>query len=204
MCKSVPSSPFVTQYYKWYWRRPEIVEQYEEIDNVSNMEKFGIGGIKGPDIGIQYTTVITYKLPYVHNGAPVRLTIALSDDAAANTILSSGFLKNTKCAILFGQDVLVSDVLGEHFPIHCTTPACDDSPPEIGAGMPGTFFAEHRTDDLHQQVAAMITKHGLHDPFNVSNLLGLSTRATALANATTSSQVKLSPCIRVDASSKRN
>jgi len=188
--------------------RPEIVEQYEEIDNVSNMEKFGIGGIKGSNIGIQCTAVITSKLPYVHNGAPVQLTIALSDDAAANTILSSGFLKNTKCAILFGQDVLVSDVLGEHFPIHYTTPSCDDSPPEIGAGMPSTFFAEQLTDDLHQQVAAMIaeadTKHGLQNPSNGSNLLGLSTRATHLANTTTSSQVKLSPCIRVDASSNRN
>ena len=96
---------------------------------------------------------------------------------------------------------MVSDVLGEHFPIHYTTPACDDSPPEIGAGMPSTFFAEHRTDNLHQQVAAMVaeadTKHGLHDPSNVSDLLGLSTLATVLANATTSSQVKLLPCIRV-------
>ena len=197
------------QYHAEVFRlRPEIVEQYEEIDNVSNMEKFGIGGIKGSDIGIQCTAVITYKLPYVHNGAPVRLTIALSDDAAANTILSSGLLKNTKCAILFGQDVLVSDVLGEHFPIHYTTPSCNDSPPEIGAGMPSTFFAEQLTDDLHQQVAAMIaeadTEHGLQNPSNGSNFLGLSTRATHLANTTTSSQVKLSPCIRVDASSNRN
>jgi hypothetical protein len=141
---------------KVYRLRPEIVEQYEEIDNVSNMEKFGIGGIKGSNSGIECMAVITYKLPYVHNGAPVQLTIALSNNAAANTILSSGFLKNTKCAILFGQDVLVSDVLGEHFPINYTTPACDGSPPEIGAGMPSTFFAEHRTDNLHQQVAAMI------------------------------------------------
>ena len=110
--------------------------------------------------------------------------------------------------ILFGQDVLVSDVLGEHFPIHYTTPSCDNSPPEIGTGMPSTFLAEKLTDDLHQQVAAMAaeadTKHGLQNPSNGSNLLGLSTRATHLANTTTSSQVKLSPCIRVDASSNRN
>ena len=53
---------------------------------------------------------------------------------------------------------LVSDVLGEHFPIHYTTLACDGSPPEIGAGMPSTFFAEHRTDNLHQRVAAMVAE----------------------------------------------
>jgi len=92
------------QYHAEVYRlRPEIVEQYVEINNVSNMEMFGIGCIKGSNIGIKCTAVITYKLPYVHNGAPVRLTIALSNDAAANTILSSGFLKNTKCAILLAR-----------------------------------------------------------------------------------------------------
>jgi len=80
-----------------------------------------------------------------------------------------------------GQDVLVSDVLGEHFPIHYTTPACDDSPPEIGAGTPSTFFAEHRTDNLHQRVADANTKHGLHNPSNVSNLLGLSDRLESVS-----------------------
>jgi hypothetical protein len=53
-------------------------------------------------------------------------------------------------------------------------------------------------------IAEADTKHGLQDPSNGSSLLGLSTRATDLANTTTSSQVKLSPCIRVDASSNRN
>jgi hypothetical protein len=97
---------------KAYRFRLKIVEQYKEIDNVSNMEKFRMGGIKRSDSGIECTAVITYKLPYVHNRAPVRLTKALSDaDAAANTILSSRFLKNNKCAILFEQDVLVSNVL---------------------------------------------------------------------------------------------
>jgi hypothetical protein len=85
------------------------------------------------------------------------------------------------CAILFGQDVLVSDVLGEHFLIHYTTTAYDDSPPEIGAGTPSTFFAEHRTDDLHQRVAEADTKHGLHNPSNISNLLGLSDRLESVS-----------------------
>ena len=101
------------QYHAEAYRfRLKIVEQYKEIDNVSNMEKFRMGGIKRSDSGIECTAVITYKLPYVHNRAPVRLTKAQSDaGVAANTILSSRFIKNNKCAILFEQDVLVSNVL---------------------------------------------------------------------------------------------
>jgi hypothetical protein len=132
------------------------------------------------------------------NSLPKRPTGGSSTRGGIGFVGGASFLIVAHAAVR--AHVLVSNVLGDHFPIHYTTPLCDNSPPKIGAGMSSTFFAEQLTDNLHQQVAAMIaeanTKHGLQN----SNLLGLSTRATDLANTNTSSQVKLSPCIRVNAS----
>jgi hypothetical protein len=138
-------------YHSAVWKmRPDIVEQFAYIDDVANAERFGIGGIGANGAQVDCVALITYKLPYRINGRPVRLTLALTEDAAANTILSCPFLKNSGCAIVFPNDEVVVTAFGETFEITYAVPSCDDAPPPLGQEVPSAFPVRpaHTEDSL--------------------------------------------------------
>ena len=85
------------------------------------------------------TVAICYKTPAVHNGVPVTVSYALSDDTSVNTILGIPFLKATGCSLLLGTDTMIIDMFSTTLDIYYQVPLCADRSPSVVREAAATF-----------------------------------------------------------------
>ena len=86
--------------------------------------------------GVDVTAVITYKTPFVLNGKPVTVSLALGEGVACNTIFSWKFLQTIKASIMTNNDALVSGLLGENFRLEMVVPKRAKESPKTLEGLP--------------------------------------------------------------------
>ena len=72
--------------------------------------------------GVDVTAVITHKTPFVVNGKPMTVSLALGEGVACNIIFSWTFLQTIKSSVMTKNNVLVSGLLGEQFRLDMMVP----------------------------------------------------------------------------------
>ena len=72
--------------------------------------------------GVDVTAVITYKTPFVVNGKPVTVSLALGEGVACKTIFSCPFLQTIKSSIMTKNNDLVSGIMREQFSLEMMLP----------------------------------------------------------------------------------
>ena len=125
-----------------YERFPHLVAQFAYIKDVENMESFGVGGVDIEGEGVSVEALISYHTPVRLNGAPVVVSLALSNRTAANTILGLPFLKGTRSAFFLddqGQDVLVVSKLGKTYKVEYHPPMVGETAPQQAEGSQASF-----------------------------------------------------------------
>ena len=102
-------------------RHPNLVLKFAYLKDLDGVDPFNISGVdRGEESkqvkgGLDVTTLILFKNPFVVNIKPVTVSLALGEGLACNTILSWTFLKTIKASIMTDNNVLVSGILGEQF-----------------------------------------------------------------------------------------
>ena len=72
-------------------RHPNLVLKFSYLKGLEDMDPFNISGVDGGKEsehgkgGVDVTTVITYKNPFVVNGKLVTVSLALGEGVACNT-----------------------------------------------------------------------------------------------------------------------
>ena len=98
-----------------------MVLKFVRSKDMYDVDQFNISRVDGRKEseqgkgGVDVTAVITYKTPFVVNGKPVTVSLALGEGVACNTIFSWPFLHIIKASIMNKNDSLVSGLLGEQF-----------------------------------------------------------------------------------------
>ena len=146
-----------------YQARPDLVHQFAFIKDLDNIKAFDIGGISRDAPALSVTALITYKTPFRINGQQVLVSFALSDGAAANTIVGLPFLRATRCALFLeenGQDSLVVQKLGQTFKIDYHPPLVGESAPSADSHVLASYnygplsqTLQARTDEVRHQLA---------------------------------------------------
>ena len=90
-----------------YERNPEMVVQFEALADLSDQQGFGIGGIDGNADGAKVTHIITYRTPYMVNGAQLFISLGLGN-FGIKTLFSYPLLKALKATILLESGTLIS------------------------------------------------------------------------------------------------
>ena len=109
-------------------RHPNLVLKFAYLKDLEDLDPFNISGLDGGKEseqrkgGVDVTAVITYKTPFVVNGLPVILSLALGEGVACNTIFSWPFLHTIKDSIITKNNALVSGLLGEQFRLEMMVP----------------------------------------------------------------------------------
>jgi hypothetical protein len=124
-------------------RYPTLVHQFGYIKDFEAVEEFNIGGINKNADGMKVVALISYKMPLRIGGCPVLWTVALAEEAAANTVLGIPFLRATRSALLLdeqGKDVLVVQKFGSTFPVEFHAPRADGTAPQADLRSQATFL----------------------------------------------------------------
>mmetsp|Transcript_2606 Transcript_2606/g.3897 ORF Transcript_2606/g.3897 Transcript_2606/m.3897 type:complete len:345 (-) Transcript_2606:275-1309(-) len=79
---------------------PELVAIFKPVSHYTDRNIL-IGGANKNGEQMAITHVISYKTPYTARGQPVRITLGLSEDAAATVLFSVGFLSTLKATWSF-------------------------------------------------------------------------------------------------------
>ena len=75
-------------------RHPNLVLKFAYLKDIGGVDPFNISGVDGGkeseqgNVGVDVTAVITYKTPFLVNGKPVTVSLALGEGVACNTIFS--------------------------------------------------------------------------------------------------------------------
>ena len=89
------------------------------LKNLDNVDSFNISVVdrvkesKQERRGRYFTAVITYKKPFVINGQPVTVSLALGEGLAYNIIFSCPLLRKIKDLIITENNALISGILGD-------------------------------------------------------------------------------------------
>lgn len=78
---------------------PDSVAQL--IDLRENSHEISIGGVEEQGSGVSVTHVISYWLPFVHQGQPARVAFGLAENLATTALVGVGFLKATQAIMSF-------------------------------------------------------------------------------------------------------
>ena len=94
-----------------------MVLKFTYLEDIDDVDPFNISGVEGVKkieqgkLGVDVTSVITYKTPFVVNGKPVTVSLALVEGVVCNTIFSCPFLHIIKASIVTKNNDLVSGLL---------------------------------------------------------------------------------------------
>ena len=109
-------------------RHSNLVLKFSYLKDLEDVDTFNIIGVDGGKEGeqrkggVDVTAVITYKNPFVVNGKPVTVSLALGEGVACNTIFSWPFLQKIKASIVTNQNYLVRRILIEKFRLEMVVP----------------------------------------------------------------------------------
>ena len=81
------------------------------------------------------TAVIIYKNPFMVNGQPVAVSLALGEGVACNTIFSWPFLQTIKVSKLTDDNTLVIGLMGEKFNMEMLVTQRANEAPKTSEGM---------------------------------------------------------------------
>jgi hypothetical protein len=172
---------------------PDIVHQFAYIKDLDNVEEFDIGGVARESPGLKVTALITHRTPFRIKGAPALVTFALSDGAAANTIVGLPFLRATRTALFMeedGQDTVVVQKLGTTFRVEHHPPLVGDKAPLADRHSQAAFQhapteeeLERETDEIRQKLADMFVTTGIHEEQSSANTAPAPTAAPEMTTA---------------------
>ena len=112
------------------------------MKDLDDINPFNISGVDGGkeskqgNGGVEVTTVVTYKNPFVVNRKLVTVSLALGEGVACNTIFASRFLQAIKASMITKNNDLVSGLLGENFRPKMIVPQIDKEAPKESEGLP--------------------------------------------------------------------
>ena len=130
------------QYHKAIQEKyPELVHQFEMLDDLEGCDPFSIGGVGEGGTEPMVIAIITYKTPFVVNGQPMLFTMALSKETSVNTIFGLPFLKSLKAAVLLESDLCLLGRLGKTYLVDYSVPRRDDVIPTVSLDAVGTFHS---------------------------------------------------------------
>ena len=86
--------------------------------------------------GVDFTSVVTYKTPFVVNGKPVTVSLDLVEGVACNTTFLWLFLQKIKASITTKNNALVSGILGEQFSLEMMVPQRAKEATKTSEGLP--------------------------------------------------------------------
>jgi hypothetical protein len=116
-----------------YDARPDLVHQFAFIKDLNNVSEFDISGVDHHGPGLKVTALITYKTPFRLKGVPVFVSFALTEGAAANSIIGLPFLRATRTAMFMeedGQDTIVVQKLSTTFKVSYHPPLIGEQAPQ--------------------------------------------------------------------------
>jgi hypothetical protein len=145
--------------------RPEIVEFFGYLKDLADTTPFTIGGINGDGPTTDIDAVISYKTPYVVNGVPVRLTLALGPSVATNSIISYPFLTSIKGTVMLENSTLVSALLGDSYKIEPMIPLRSDAPPIIPDFAPVAYNTQSKSPPVLRTPQLIVRLRQLPQPF---------------------------------------
>lgn len=124
----------ITIGYYPYWkeiseRYPELVYEFTELEEGS-FERIKIGGIEKEGEGAFCTHRITLKTPFVTDGLPVQLTIALTSDLSCNLIFGLPFSIKARMTANLADRFVTSEVFKAVFPLEYHPPLLMEKPME--------------------------------------------------------------------------
>ena len=95
--------------------------KFSHLKDLEDVDPFNISGVGGGKEsekvkgGVDFTTSITYKNPFVVNRKPVTVSLAPVEGVERNTIFSYPLPQKIKASIMTDNNALVSGLLGEQF-----------------------------------------------------------------------------------------
>jgi hypothetical protein len=107
--------------YKPYWESvaahyPELIKEFGQLDP-DDHEELTVGGIEKSGEGTSCSHFIILKTPFVENGSPIELRIALTDGLSCNLIFGLPFIVKSKMIINVWEKFVVSPVFQASFPL---------------------------------------------------------------------------------------
>ena len=117
-------------------QQPNLVFKFAYFRDLDDVNLFNIsvvnGGKEGEEVkvAVDATVVIIYKNPFMVNGQPVIVSLALGEGVACNTIFSWPFLQTIKVSILTDNNTLVIGILGEKFNLEMLVPQTSREEPK--------------------------------------------------------------------------
>ena len=134
---------------------PNLVQIFLYLKDMDDVDPFNISGVdRGKEsetgkLGINITTVITYKTPFVVNGQLVTVYLALGEGVACNTTFSWPFMKTIKTLITTKNNALVSGIMGYQFKLDMMVPQRPKDQPKAPEGIPVSLsFAIPETQNI--------------------------------------------------------
>ena len=121
---------------------PELVVQFAFLKDVPGLDPLQISGIginEKDSTALECMAMITYKMPYMHAGCPIVVSLGLGDTISCNTVFLYPFLSAIKAGILFKSMTMMSSRLGEVFPLEAMVPLRAQQAPSVLTRVPGAF-----------------------------------------------------------------
>ena len=97
-------------------KNPHLVAGIHRFED-SNTPPIGLGGIAVDGVSPCVTAVISYKMPYMSNGSPCLLKIALAEGFSIRTIFGIPFQRKAKLTYMPHLVTVVSNLWGISFPV---------------------------------------------------------------------------------------
>jgi hypothetical protein len=123
----------ITIGYLPYWssvaeRYPQLIEQFGEMDNTT-YEELKVAGIQRDGEGSLCTHFIVLITPFVDNGEPVTIRIALTNELSCNLIFGLPFIIKAKMAVHLWDKYVSSAVFRTTFPLEFHAPEIREEVP---------------------------------------------------------------------------
>ena len=100
---------------------PNLVLKFAYLKDMDGVDTLNISGVdvekesEQVKSGVDISAVITYKTPFVVNGKPVTVSLAIGEGMACKKICSWPLLQTIKASIMTKKNALVSGLLREQF-----------------------------------------------------------------------------------------
>ena len=125
---------------------PDLVHSFVYLKDIEGMKPLTIGGVGTEGPPAEVIAITTYKTDLFLNGKMVLLSIALSQTAAANTIVGLPLLKAFNATILLGSDTIVCQTIGAAFALSYVTPLRSDTAPTVCKAATRAFYTPSDTE----------------------------------------------------------
>ena len=103
---------------KIYQQFPQLVKSFIDLQD-QKYEQISIGGVAG---AVKISHMISYHLPFVHQGEQASLTIGLTADLPINTLIGLSFQVKAAMTLDLQRMTLHSKIFNETFPVEMIRP----------------------------------------------------------------------------------